>query len=89
MCEVMTRATCPLEMSFATPIPGRAVSLPITVRFLQPRATSASMSRWGAPTPMKPPIIRLAPSGMRRAASSTGIAVFMMFLWAFVTLNER
>src|SRR5437773_906204 len=56
-------------MSLPMPTPGMAVSFAITVRFPVPRRTSSSMTRSGVPTPMKPPIITLAPSGISDAAS--------------------
>ena len=43
-------------------------------------ATSASISRCGEPTAMKPPMSRTAPSGIIPAASSTLIAVFILSL---------
>jgi hypothetical protein len=45
------------------PRPGLAVSLAITVRFFLPWRTISATSRCGVPTPMKPPIISVAPSG--------------------------
>src|SRR5215471_2464507 len=58
------------------PWPGLAVSLAITVRLRLPWRTSSSITRSGLPTAMKPPIITLAPSGMRATASFTE-TVFM------------
>jgi hypothetical protein len=50
----------------------------VTVRLRACRATSASTSRSGVPTPRKPPIMTLAPSGTSRAASSALIAERML-----------
>ena len=78
ICEAMSFATAPAVMSLPMPLPGDAVSLAMTVRFLTPRFTIASISRWGEPTPMKPPIRQTAPSGMSAAAASADNAVFML-----------
>jgi hypothetical protein len=48
----------------ADPLPGAAVSLAITVRSRLFWRTISSITRSGVPTAMKPPIIRLAPSGI-------------------------
>ena len=48
--------TAPALISLPIPRPGIAVSLAMIVRFFAPRLTSASIRRWGEPTPMKPPI---------------------------------
>ena len=61
-------------MSLPMPMPGEAVSLAITVRSRFSCRTSSSISASGVPTPMKPPIIRVAPFGIRATASSSGIA---------------
>jgi hypothetical protein len=52
------------------PIPtlGDAVSLAITVRSFLPWRTISSIMRSGVPTPMKPPTITLAPSGIMATA---------------------
>ena len=51
--------------------PGSALSLAITVRLRLPWRTSSSIRRSGVPTPMKPPIMRVAPSGIIATASCT------------------
>src|SRR5438034_2467366 len=69
MWLTIARRTSPARMSLPMPTPGMAVSFAITVRFPVPRRTSSSMTRSGVPTPMKPPIITLARSGISDAAS--------------------
>jgi hypothetical protein len=61
--------TMALRTSFDTislpiPRPGTAVSLAMTVRLRLSWRTISSITRSGVPTAMKPPIIRLAPSGI-------------------------
>ena len=80
MCEAITRETQPAVISLPMPKPGRPVSLAMTVRFFLAAATSASISRCGEPTPMKPPIITTAPSGMSAAAAAGEIAHFIAAL---------
>ena len=63
--------------SLPMPMPGEAVSLAITVRSRLPCRTSSSISGSGVPQAMKPPIIRVAPSGIMATISLTGI-VFML-----------
>ncbi len=77
MCEATRRATAPARISLPMPRPGIAVSLAMTVRPRTPRATIASIRRFGVPTPMKPPMRTVAPSGIIAAATSARIAVFM------------
>src|SRR5262249_34252389 len=50
-----------------------AVSLAITVRSRFCCRTISSITRSGVPTPMKPPIIRLAPSGISATASESAM----------------
>ena len=69
-------AISPALTSLPMPLPGIAVSLAMTVRSRLPWRTSSSITRSGVPTPMKPPIIRLAPSGIMATASATSM-VFM------------
>src|SRR5437762_10757401 len=57
--------------SLPMPTPGSAVSLPITVRSRLRCLTNSSTMYSGVPTPMNPPTMRLAPSGMRATASSS------------------
>lgn len=64
----LARATQPAVMSLPMPTPGRAVSFAITVSPRAQRAMSASVTRCGEPTPMKPPIITIASSGTSAAA---------------------
>ena len=45
MWETINLATAPAVMSLPMPLPGMAVSLAMTVRFLAPRLTSASIRR--------------------------------------------
>ena len=71
-CETITRATAPAPMSIPMPTPGRAVSSAMAVRVRTPRATRASIVRFGVPTPMKPPIMIVAPSGTS-AATACGV----------------
>ena len=54
--------------SLPMPRPGAAVSFAITVRSRFFCRTISSISRSGVPTAMKPPIIRLAPSGIMATA---------------------
>src|SRR5206468_1913065 len=61
--------------------PGEAVSLAMTVRSCFSCRTSASISASGVPTPMKPPIMRVAPFGIRATASSSGIDFIVESLW--------
>ena len=68
----LRRSACRCRM------PGVAVSLAMTVRSRLPWRTSSSISRSGVPTPMKPPIIRLAPSGIIATASVEGDSFHMM-----------
>ena len=70
MWLAITRLTARALISLPMATPGRAVSLAMTVRPLRPCRTSSSIRRWGEPTPMNPPIISTAPSGMRAAASA-------------------
>ena len=62
------------------PRPGIALSLAMTVRRRLPWRTSSSINRSGVPTPIKPPIIRLAPSGIRSTASLRARAFIVRFL---------
>ena len=78
MCEATSLSTAPALMSLPIPRPGQAVSLAMTVRSFAPRRTRASISRWGEPVPMKPPIRSLAPSGISAAAASAVIASFIV-----------
>src|SRR6187431_201149 len=64
-------ASAPALTSLPIPTPGSAVSLAITVSRRLPCRTISSTIRSGVPTPMKPPIIRLAPSGIFATASAT------------------
>src|SRR5262245_20568778 len=66
----------PAPTSLPMPLPGTAVSFAMTIRLRLPCRTSSSTRRSGVPTPMNPPIMRLAPSGIMATASSTG-TVFM------------
>src|SRR5215470_9066054 len=59
------------------PLSGVAVSLAMTVRSRLPWRTSSSTTRSGVPTPIKPPIITLAPSGIIATDCSREI-VFMI-----------
>ena len=68
-----TLLTAPALINLPMPRPGIAVSLAITVRSRLPCRTSSSISRWGVPTPMKPPTINDAPSGISATASASGI----------------
>ena len=77
MWLAIVRLTKPLLTSFPMPRPGIAVSFAMTVRFFFPWRTSSSMMRSGVPTPMKPPIMSVAPSEIIVTASSTG-TVFMV-----------
>src|SRR5271166_3822580 len=77
MCEAITFATAPALISLPIPLPGIAVSLAMMVRFFAPRLTKASISLWGEPTPMNPPIKHVAPSGISAAAASALIATFI------------
>src|ERR1700730_3905270 len=70
----MGRATHPPSISRPTPTPGRAVSLPMIGSARTPRSTKAWTTRVAVPTPIKPPNITLAPSGIRTAASAAEIA---------------
>src|SRR5271157_3742687 len=78
MWETTARATHPASISRPTPTPGRAVSLPIIVSLQALRSTRASTNRIGVPTPIKPPNITVAPSGIKRAASAAEIAPRML-----------
>jgi hypothetical protein len=89
MCEAMSFVTAPALTSFPIPLPGHAVSLAMTVRFLAPRLTSASMRRCGEPTPMKPPINSVAPSGINAAPASALIARLLMIEMAAGAPAER
>ena len=89
MCEAISLRTAPAVMSLPMPLPGDAVSLATTVRFLTPRFTMASISRWGEPTPMKPPIRQTAPSGMSAAAASADNAVFMLAIPVLTRASRR
>jgi hypothetical protein len=51
------------------PTPGIALSLAITVRSRLRWRTSSTTTRSGVPTPMNPPMIRRAPSGIIATAS--------------------
>src|SRR6202047_2286772 len=70
----MARATHPASISRPTPTPGRAVSLPMIASPRTPRSTKACTTGVAVPTPIKPPNITLAPSGIRTAASAAEIA---------------
>jgi hypothetical protein len=61
--------TAPALMSLPMPMPGSALSFAITVRLRLPWRTSSSTRRSGVPTPMNPPIITVAPSGIIATAS--------------------
>src|SRR3954467_1198048 len=76
---VMTLRTSLASISLPIPTPGRAVSLAMMVRSLLPWRTASSMRRGGVPTAMKPPIIRLAPLGIRATASATLIVFLITF----------
>ena len=71
MWLAISRLTRPLSTSLPMPTPGLAVSLAMMVRSRLPWRTISSITRSGVPTAMKPPIIRLAPSGIIATASST------------------
>ena len=66
--------------SLPMPTPGIAVSLAITVRSRLPWRTSSSTTFSGVPTAMKPPIIRLAPSGISATASARERGSHRVFL---------
>ena len=69
MWLTMVLRMTPALTSLPMPMPGSALSLAITVRPRFLWRTSSSTSRSGVPTPMKPPIITLAPSGMSSTAA--------------------
>src|SRR5262249_8355182 len=59
------------------PLPGVAVSLAMTVRSRFFWRTSSSTTRSGVPTAMKPPIRRLAPSGIISTDRSSEIVCML------------
>src|SRR6185437_5587666 len=63
-------ATSEASNSFPMPRPGTAASLAMIVSSLFFCRTSSSRSRSGVPTPMKPPIMMVAPFGIIATASS-------------------
>src|SRR5262249_47361664 len=67
------RLTNPASTSLPMPRPGSALSFAITVRLRLPWRTSSSITRSGDPTPIKPPIMRVAPSGIMATASFNGM----------------
>ena len=66
--------TSPASTSLPMPLPGEQASLAMTLRPDLRWRTTSSITRSGVPTPMKPPIIRRAPSGISATASATDIA---------------
>jgi hypothetical protein len=75
ICEAITLATQPAVMRLPMPTPGLAVSLAMMVKLRAPREAKAARTRCGEPTPMKPPIITTAPSGISSAAAAGESAV--------------
>ena len=71
MWLAMVRLTSPASTSLPMPRPGSALSFAITVRSRLPWRTSSSITRSGVPTPMNPPIMSVAPSGIIATASFT------------------
>src|SRR5215212_9401343 len=69
MWLTITWRSSPASISLPMPIPGAAVSLAMTVRSLFFCRTISSTTGSGVPTPMKPPIIRVAPAGIIATAS--------------------
>jgi hypothetical protein len=51
--------------------------LAIIVRFFLPWRTNSAMIQWGDPTPMNPPIMMDAPSGIMATASAQLMNLFM------------
>src|SRR5262245_45630950 len=74
----------PALTSLPMPLPGTAVSLALTTRLRFPWRTSSSTRRSGVATPMHPPVMRLAPSGIMATASSAA----MVFMSRSVHLNR-
>ena len=74
--KMIALRTAPAVTSLPMPRPGVAVSFAITVSSRLPWRASSSTTRCGVPTPMKPPIMRLAPSGIM-ATESSRLTVFM------------
>src|SRR5215471_6767495 len=71
------------------PRPGTAVSLAMTVRLRLPWRTSSSIKRSGDPTPIKPPIMSDAPSGIILTALSTETAFMVRHPCLFQQLLMR
>ena len=67
--------------SLPMPVPGMAVSLAMTERSRFPWRTISSTRRSGVPTPMNPPISRLAPLGIKSTASPRDV-VFIFLPYA-------
>ena len=80
MCVATRYLTSLASMRRPMPTPGRAVSLAITVKSLRPWRTSSPIIRCGDPTPMKPPIINDAPSGIISTAAVSPIVLCMILL---------
>jgi hypothetical protein len=74
MWLTIVRLTRSWSISFPIPRPGTAVSLAMTVRLPFFCRTSSSMTRSGVPTPMNPPTMSVAPSGIFATASAADIA---------------
>src|SRR6201993_3153970 len=64
------RDTCAPSNNLPTPLPGVAASLLIRARLDFFCRTSSSSNRSGVPTPIKPPTMMVAPSGIIAMASS-------------------
>src|ERR1700722_12353618 len=71
------RLISPASTSFPMPFPGTPASLAMMERWDLRCRTNSSSSRSGAPTPMNPPIMTLAPSGILATASSTGTTLII------------
>ena len=78
MCEATRRFTRRAAISLPTPIPGNAVSLVMIDEVLPTGGDELPGSGdRGEPTPKNPPIMIVAPSGIRATAASCVITVFI------------
>ena len=83
------RDTCAPSNNLPTPLPGVAASLLIRERPDFFCRTNSSSRRSGVPTPMKPPTMMLAPSGIIATASSAETALMIGLRQQAINLGRK